>query len=233
MDLLLIRHLESTKNVRNAISSTDDRESLTHRGCLEGRRLAAAIAFFQEKNGLRLRYVHCAHSARAIQTADLIATRTGAVTKPYEDLRSTRSGILAGLSEADAARISPGFIWQLQLYRAGLLSSYELERAEGKEPISDFERRVRRRLLRIIKGQGETLKIIITHRSPLTAMLLYFARTYYRYPRSFYGHVPLDLGHVSWLRRDSCGAWEFKSVNCPPGQILRGGNLAAASTALG
>lgn len=229
MHLLLIRHLESAKNTQCSISSPEDREGLTRRGYQEGKKLAEVVSRFQKQHSLSVSRVYCANSTRSKDTADLIAAKVGAVAESYDDLRSTRSGVLAGLSEVEAAKISPRFIWQLQLYRAGLLSSYELERAEGKEPIQEFERRVRRRLLRILTDDSETLKLIISHRSPLTAMLLFFARNYYRYPRSFYGHVPLNLGYISWLQRDPEKGWEFQAVNCPPTQILLGGNLLARS----
>lgn len=59
---------------------------------------------------------------------------------------------------------------------------------------------MKKRLLEIVNNsEEENCKIIVMHRSALTATLLDFARNYYKYPIDFYGYVEIEIGTVSLI----------------------------------
>jgi broad specificity phosphatase PhoE len=84
---------------------------------------------------------------------------------------------------------------QLELYRAGLFNSYKLSGyAEG---VQEFEGRVAQALSDINAVEGESVHLVIAHRSSITAILLRMARLSLGYPIDYYGYVHLDVGRLS------------------------------------
>lgn len=227
MHLLLVRHEESVKNVKSMFSSSDDREPLTAAGLERSLCLAKDILAFREKLSLSVKSVYCASSSRSIEMSKAIANFLGVEVISCDGLRSTKAGVLAGRTESEAMTLQPSFIRLLELYRANLFNSYDLPRFEGKEAREDFNTRVKRSLKRILEVSDENLKIVVTHRSPITAILICFARKYYGYPKRFHGYVQLDLGRVSWLYRREDRSWEIKAVNRTMNDLLTRGLLSA------
>jgi broad specificity phosphatase PhoE len=222
MDILLIRHLESTKNLRNSFSSDSNSEALSHNGHAEGSRLAADIGAFAQLTGRSVQGVHCSASNRTEYTARLIASEIGTSVLTHVELRSFHVGVLAGSSEQRAAHILPEFMQQLALYRSGLFSSYDLSLPAESEVPRNFERRVMVKLTEIMTEKRD-LEILVLTRSVITAVLIAIARSAYGYPDSFYGHVPLDLGRVSWLTSKSGIGWLIRAVNVSSEELLSQG----------
>jgi broad specificity phosphatase PhoE len=211
MDILLVRHLASAKNVENRFSSVADNEPLTEDGRLVSTGLAVELAQFVRIRGGRARSVYCASSERAQATAHAIASFLNIPVEAYTDLCSIRTA-LAGHTEAYVAQEDPEFMHQLQLYRLGLLSSYSIRRQPNDEQLLDFEHRIAQRVESIIQVPEEPIKILVLHRSPITATLIRFAREYYRYPQDFFGFVPLDTGNISWICHHE-GMCTIRAVN--------------------
>ena len=218
--LLLLRHLRSTKNVTDSFSSDDDSEPLTEDAYEAGRTLAKKIARFAEQSRLRASTLYCAPSIRAGATASLIAEQLNAAVQPLDDLRSLYPGALAGVAESEALTGYPDFMPKLQLHRAGLFSSYELPPIAGREDVSHFEARIDSAINNMLSSQ-QSLVIACLHRSPITAVLLHFARKYHDYPVNFYGYVPLDLGALSLVKRTESHSWSIEAVNIPADSLLQ------------
>src|SRR5205085_4580294 len=136
-----------------------------------------------------------------------------------EALRSTKPGALKGKSEAEAIKTNPEFIEQLYLFRNGLFNAYDFTVADNKEPKKDFEKRVLNCLDAILFDESESVKIVIAHRSSITCILLEFAKKYYNYPRTFSGHILLDLGRLSLIERTSSNKWKILKVNCKSSEL--------------
>lgn len=219
MEILLVRHTESEKNVVNSFSSVEDAEPLTEMGVITARKVALSIYDFANRRGLRIKSVYSASSTRAKETATVIAKEFGAPVSDFNSLRSIDSGILSGISETEAGAHSNEFIWQLNLYRTGLYNSYDIRTFEGRENLRDFERRIQEAIDRILFMGEDTLKIMVLHRSPITATLLRFARDYHNYPRDFYGYVPLELGSISWVHQRENGLRTIMEVNISSEQL--------------
>lgn len=194
--LLIMRHLESEKNILNQFSSTDDIEQLTTEGLKQGEKAAKAIYDFTLSNGLSVTNVYCANSKRAKLTATYIAKVLGVNIMAYNELRSNNSGELKGKAESEAWEINPLFMKQLSLFRAGVFSSYDFVRVREREDKHEFECRVMQCIKNILKIDNGTLQVIVLHHSSLTATVIYYARKYYNYPMSFYGHIACELGNI-------------------------------------
>lgn len=220
VDLLLIRHCESLKNQREAFSSSSDDEALTEAGREQALVLADELRRWVAKTGRKVDSVYSAESSRSQLTADLIGGGLGAPTVTCRDLRSTFAGALAGHSESEARRSHPRFMEELALYRHGLFNAYKFSVAEGKEDKRAFEARVARCVDSILASENGTVKLVVTHRSPITAILIRYARQLHRYPTNFFGYVGLELGKVSWLRGAHRDIEVIRAVNVTGERIV-------------
>ena len=183
--------------------------------------MAKGIREFTGVHNLSINAIHCASSRRAISTAEIIADSLNINYIAYDDLLSTKAGKLAGMNEKDAFETNPDFIRQLYLYRKGLYNAYLFTVAEGKENKKNFERRVTSCFRKIIKNNTQNgLVVIITHRSPITTILIDFAKKFYDYPKKYLGYIPLDLGKVSWLKKEN-NNWEICRINEHIGKITK------------
>ena len=125
-----------------------------------------------------------------------------------------------GVKKDEAAITHPRFLRELRLYRSGLFNAYHFTVAEGHEDKRDFERRVASCIDAILAIPEEDLKIVIAHRSSITATLLRCARESLGYPRSFYGYVRIDLGRVCWLEQKGPSRWCFHGINLDASDLL-------------
>ena len=146
-------------------------------------------------------------------TAQPIALKLGITANVLETFQSIYAGVIAGLTEADAQTVAPNYMKDLSLYRLGLLSSYELRVPSGGEPLGRFENRIVQSMTEIFERCPDENIVIVAHRSPITAMLIDFARQFYRYPKQFFGYIPLESGTFSVLRYSDSGG-EILGINC-------------------
>lgn len=212
MYLFLIRHTESEKNINNHFSSMKDDERLTPKGEMDAEEISKHISDFVARHSCICKNIYSANSARSIKTAEIIASSIHANIQIEEDLRSTRPGVLTGMKKDEIQETHPEYAQQYYLFEKGVFNLYDLNNPDNKEPKRDFEQRVNACVEKILSDKSEDLKIIIGHRSSITAILLSFARKYHNYPNYFSGHIPLDLGCVSVLsERDNI--WEIVKVN--------------------
>lgn len=194
--VLVMRHLESQKNICKSFSSHTDHEKLTLNGETLGKTIGENIFRFVQKHNLSVNHVYCANSQRAITTARFIADRLSIDVLPFDALRSNKSGALHGKSEEEAEVINPLFVKQLKLFRVGLYSSYDFVKVYKRENKHDFEKRVIDCLSLITSDTNEDLKIVVLHHSSLTATMIHVARELYNYPSNFYGYVACELGNI-------------------------------------
>ena len=215
MHLFLIRHLESEKNRKQSFASFEDKEPLTEEGKKQGILLAKELKSFFEENQWTIKQIYSASSERAKQTASMLSSTFGVPVQSYSSLCSSKTGVLQGKSEEEVAKERPEFIKQLYLYRKGIVSSYDFEIIEGKESKKSLEERVMNTIQEIINIPGEDAKVIVFHRSSLTAAILNFARQNSNYPKDFYGFIKLHYGFLTILNNEKDGMWTFDCVDEP------------------
>lgn len=214
MNLFLIRHLESEKNINDSFSNMNNDEKLTNKGREDAYKLGVSLSSLVTENKLDVKNIYVSNSVRAIESCKSFAQDIHANIKPYDELVSAKKDFLGGVSQKKAQKLYPEYMFQYELYRKGLFNVYNLLQIGGKEDKRLYENKVIYCLNKIVSISDESSKFVFLHRSSMTAILIYFARKYYQYPQDFYGYIPINFGHVYWLRKED-NKWEFKALNCP------------------
>lgn len=217
MTTILIRHFESFKNTQRRLSSAGAEEPLTSKGAKLCALFAREFRGFVDEVGVRNVSLHSSSAQRSAQTAMIIADALGGVqVKRHDALKSTHAGPYAGLSDAQIRRVDRGWLERLRMYRLGMYNLYNMDRewrADGKESKRDFERRVIACFADIAEADQALLKVIVTSRSVINAILIHIARQIYGYPEEFYGYVRVDVGTVCILTRASGGLWRVEALH--------------------
>lgn len=213
MYLFVIRHTESEKNVNNQFSSVKDDEKLTVKGELDANQIANQILKFVTMHSFKCNAIYSANSIRSIKTAEKIAEKIKVKVSIEENLRSTRPGILEGIKKDNVKNTHPEYGHQYYLFEKGVFNVYDFKVPENKEPKKEFEKRVNTCLHKLLSDKSEDVKIIVGHRSSITAILLDFAKKYHNYPENFSGHIPLELGCISVIKEIEDNNWAIIKVN--------------------
>lgn len=216
MNIFLLRHFESEKNIGNRLSGTDQ-EGLTDCG---GQDCELFSGFFQEicnEKNIKIDEICSANSKRARETAEIIGRVFNIYNiNFYEALRSTKAGRIAGKSIDEIQQEDPFFAKNYELYRKGLLNSYYFDSNwmdDQKELKRDFETRVLDCFMNIIKRNSMNSSILlVAHRASITAILIHVARKMGIYPNDFYGNVESSTGGLSYISLDG-GKWDIEFIN--------------------
>lgn len=203
MELFLLRHFESEKNVINKMSLKDD-EKLTKKGIENCRQFLENFQILCSTENIKITEVNIANSTRAKESAEIILKQLQNVKVYYWDaLKSTKSGNLAGKTLEDIKEEDPFFHYHYMLYRKGLLNLYYMDenwKDGSKESKKEFEKRVLDCFNKIINPKkNDEGVLIIAHRASITAILIEIARRSGFYPNDFYGNIQLTLGGLSWI----------------------------------
>jgi len=193
--ILLFRHFESLKNVNNKFSSEGNQEKLTQESLGTIKNYSAL--FVEIVNQKKITTIYCSDSKRAIDSVKFLAGRNVKI-ESFADFNSIKYNS-KGLTETEVENTNPTFMNGLSLYRKGLFSSYLIPSPADSESVIEFEKRVWDRFISIVKKDNSDLIVFFLHRSPITSILINFARKHYNYPKDFFGYVELDLGNFSFL----------------------------------
>ena len=185
--LILFRHVDTDKNVLSRFSDTQLGESITEEGYRQLKEISDSISQLRNSAGFKVDKIFCSPSSRSKQSAAALAEELGIGISVLTDFDSINSGSLAGRTEQEAKAIAPTFLKQLALYRSGLFSSYNIELPSDAESVMAFESRIQKQLVQLLVQETSEVVLIFSHRSPITAALLYFARKFQKYPSDFYG----------------------------------------------
>lgn len=203
MELFLLRHFESEKNVTNKMSLKDE-ENLTPKGLQDCIQFAKKFQKFCATENIEIAEVNVANSIRAKESAELILKQLQRAKEYYWDaLKSTKAGNIAGKTLEEIKKEDSFFHYHYMLYRKGLLNLYYMDENwedESKESKKEFEKRVSECFNKIIstKKNNEGV-LIIAHRASITAILIDIARRCGFYTNDFYGNIQLTLGGLSWI----------------------------------
>ena len=215
MEIILIRHFESKKNIQKSFSLDLATEKLTEKGRILCKKFGYLFCDLCSKHKLTINQINCTDSLRAKETASIIASCFNNVPITcHEELKSTNVGTLSGKTLEEVKHIDSFFSKNFYLYQKDLLNSYFFDenwQNEKKETKKEFEKRVIKCFLKILENSYSTV-VIVGHKAPITAILIYVARLLNIYSNSFYGHINLDLGRLSWLSFEN-NSWDIKFVN--------------------
>lgn len=220
--IILLRHVESEKNIRHSFSSDLNKEQATDKGLRQAETIARCIAEYVKKYNLTSYHIYAANSNRAKMTAETIAKNLGG-SITYDDafLSVTTDDSLKGKTENEILQSNPVFIRELNLYRCGLFNAYQYSSVADVLKSGEYEMQVNTSFNRFIKTGDEELKVFIMHHSSITATLINIARSLGMYPRDFYGKVEADLGKIYLITYDSIkDEFKFVFTNSTPDKLL-------------
>lgn len=213
--ILFIRHVETTKNLNKEFSKEEKEDKLTLLGEQQASKLVSFIKYMIEIKELKKSRIYTSNSYRTVDTGCIISSELNIKIRQIKGLTSYNMGVIGGLTEHETENSYPVFFNQLKLYRNGLLNSYEIDYPLNSENPIQFEKRVENGINVILKDESEDFKIVILHRSVLTATYINFARKYHNYPANFYGFVPIDNGCITLIELINC-EWKFNFINENP-----------------
>lgn len=213
--LILVRHADSEKNRTGRFSSDVVSDKLTHAGSIEISQLLVTLRSIFEHTSIRGVSLCSASSGRAVATAEAISDSFQLPIKKLHGLASIYSGSLAGQTEDWARENKSSYMAWLDLYRSGLASSYDIPRPDGGESLQNFESRIDGAVDEVLSMSGDT-KVIVAHRSPITAILIKYARLYLAYPKDFFGYIPLGTAGICLINLSD---ERFEFVNRSAGQV--------------
>lgn len=189
MRILLVRHPETTKNTSMRFAGRDSDDVVTPRGM----RQIEDISLLARETAL-VAQTFGPSSSRSRQLVTAIAGSTANSPIWIDGLSSIDGGDISGMLESDVKRVFPEYYYSLDLYRKGVLSSYDLNHTG--ESLHDFEARIDSALTEIEDADCD-IAFVVGHKSALTAGLIRFARRFHGYPEKFFGFVDLPTGSVS------------------------------------
>jgi probable phosphoglycerate mutase len=207
MEILFVRHGESENNAAGRLQGKND-SPLTERGRAQANTIGGWVA----QSGFRWSAAYASPLARAKETAELIARRTGFPEPTFdEDLVEVGVGTLEGLNREDIEARYPTFMTRA-ITDLGDFSEF------GGESYDDVQTRTRRMLAKLEKNHRETAdrvlvvahgginfqlvkaaiclpvpRVCILHWGNCTATLLRFRERRGVYMAEVAWHIPLEL----------------------------------------
>lgn len=209
--LLLLRHVETVKNV-NQDFSANDKNCITLEGKKQAKELAIYISDFIKNKSLNLTQIYTSESIRSINTASLLSSELNLSISIVKGLVSYSLGEMGKLTDQQIENKYPTFYKKLILFKNNLLSSYEVDFPNDAENPFEFEKRVENGMNQLLMDTKEDLTIIILNRSVITAIAILLLRRNGQYPKDFYGFVPVKNGSVTLLEYTN-NTWVFHFVN--------------------
>lgn len=200
--ILFVRHTEALKNVKEAFGGNNSDDAVTVRGVEQIELISDVIARWRQGLDNNSATVIGSTSGRVSPCITALSRVVGAFVRSDARLEAIEKGEIAGWDERVVEEQLPDYYRQLELYRRGVLSSYDIN--HPGEKLLAFEHRVGEALTEIEKTTS-SISIICAHRSTITAGLIRFARRFHGYPEKFFGFIDLPLGSLSLVRIGACG----------------------------
>lgn len=163
MDILLIRHAESTANTERVFSNTGWKHGLTEKGLRQARHASDKLKYFFGKPDR----VYSSGLRRAYETALVIAEDNSVELRMLPELAEFSVGILEGRSDPESWRLHNS-IWD-RWFTKGELNA----RLPGGESLADATLRFKSALLRLEEEEGAASRLVlISHGGFMMAGLL-------------------------------------------------------------
>lgn len=186
--LLIIRHAESEKNLHGQFDGDPKTDRLTAKGRELSATIGQKMSSVLDKQSVA---IYSASSGRAMQTGEEIFGDRFTSAEIVPEFGSMRSGAFAGMNDDEIRQNFPEFFQDLQKFRLGLISGYEIRVPKGADEWVSFEKKVTERLFRI-ETDAASFKVIVCHRSTMMALLVNLGRRFTGYPKSHFGFMNVE-----------------------------------------
>lgn len=189
--IFLIRHGESLKNTLNAYSTLSGKEPLTKFGEYQSDCVANYLLQYYKSQKPQRLVLYVANDRRSLESAATISKKLQIQPRKADELLafvgSDSNGKLAG----NLYEEKPEFGKKVQLYRAGLLSAYDVPWPAGNT--KDLEKNIKlffEHNLMVDNG----MSIVISHKSIITCLSIIMLKRYSNYPKNYYGYIDIPVG---------------------------------------
>ena len=189
--IFLIRHGESLKNTLNAYSTFSGKEPLTKFGRYQSKCAANYLLKYYKTQSPQCVALYVANDKRSIESAEMISKELQIKSRKVEELLAFVGSDSDGRLADDLYKEKAEFGNKVHLYRAGLLSAYDVPWPAGST--KNFEKNLQlffERNLQIDNG----MSIVVSHKSVITGLSIAILKRYSNYPRNYYGYVDIPVG---------------------------------------
>ncbi len=200
--LFLIRHGESLKNTLNTYATVSGKEPLTKYGNYQAECAADALITYVEAHDFENVALYSGNDVRSLDSARSIARKLKVPLWVRDELESFAGESSSGKRAEELYEENPAFGESILLYRAGLLSAYEVPWPSART--ADLERALRPFLEKSLLREN-TLSIVVSHKSIITCLAIQLLRMFGQYPLDHYGYVdiPVGTGFLFEIDRDT------------------------------
>lgn len=183
--ILILRHAESKKNIHGQFDGDDSTDALTESGVLCAKNFGKKLRPILEKTSFQF---YCANSRRAKETVETILNSGTDTLKIVDEFGSMGSGPFSGMNDDQIRTNFPTFFSDLQKFRMGMISGYDIRTPNEAQKWKDFEKKIEKQLVQLENDRSK-LKVIVCHRSAMMAMLVKFSRKLLSYPANHFGFM--------------------------------------------
>ncbi len=189
--IFLIRHGESLKNTLNAYSTISGKEPLTKYGKYQAGCAADYLTQYLSTNRTGHTALYSAPDKRSLNSAEIISQKLHIPVTTLQNLSTFTGPDLSGKLADNLYNEQPEFGRSVQLYRAGLMSAYDVPWPDGKtvQLERDMDIILKERFL-----NDDTSSIIVSHKSIITCLAILLLKKYGSYPENYYGYVDIPTG---------------------------------------
>lgn len=195
---VLVRHVESVKNLKQCYSSQSGSEGLTAVGQAQVGEVVNTVERLWRGRQARAAVVLSAPAVRAEQTARPISDRLSCPQIRVDALAPLTAEGISGRSINEVHGAQPRLGTAVSLYRAGLLSGELVPWPAGA--LKDLYARV---IEAACSMEIESnFRIVVAHKSTLTALAIFLMRERGGYPSEYYGYLDIPPASVIAISRN-------------------------------
>ena len=189
--IFLIRHGESLKNTLNAYSTISGKEPLTKFGRYQSECAANYLLQYYKAYKPQSLELYAADDNRSVETASAISKKLQIQTRKVDELLAFAGSNSSGKLAENLYEEEPEFGKNVRLYRAGLLSAYNVPWPAGntkslEESIQLFFES------NLLIDDG--MSIVVSHKSIITCLSIIILKKYGSYPKDYYGYIDIPVG---------------------------------------
>lgn len=189
--IFLIRHGEALKNTLNAYSTLSGQEPLTKFGKYQSECSANFLLQYYRNHKPQNVEIYAANDKRSIESAEVISKKLFIQYKKTDELLAFIGRESDGKLADDLYTEKPEFGKKVQLYRAGLLSGYDVPWPAGNT--KSMEKKMQLFFERNLLNDN-SMSIVVTHKSIITCLSMIILKRYNNYPKDYYGYIDIPVG---------------------------------------
>jgi broad specificity phosphatase PhoE len=201
MELVLVRHSETKKNIEKRFDILSDRdETFTEFGHFQ---LEVTMKYIQSLTKISKTLIISGPRKRVVDTSNYLSAALELPHLILNSLSPIYSGNLAGISQEEAWEKYPVLMERRRLFAQNEINGYDIVFPNG-DNVKDFELKIKTALLKELKKLFDYDRIIfIAHRSIIVATLNIFSKLFGLQKEDTYSFFETPIGSIDTIIIDS------------------------------